>query len=473
MKNSTIVTIVTAVSAMVAISLLAWWLVVPPSMQIDERLARELAPGEGVDVAGAPVVIEGELQTFDGTPSSLSGQWREFRGPGRANVCNDGVQLADTWPADGPAVIWSVALGEGYAGPAIANGCVYVMDYDGDFGGDALRCFSFDDGKEIWRRSYKVKIKRNHGMSRTVPAVSEKYVVAIGPKCHVMCANAITGAFLWGIDLAAEYKAEIPMWYTGQCPLIDDGVAVIAPGGGSLMIGVDCATGKVLWRTPNPHGWQMSHSSIMPMTFAGRAMYVYCAVGGVVGVDAEGDGRGQILWETSEWNHKVVSSSPTILDEGRILVTAGYGAGSMMLRVTENSGTFSVAKLYEWTKKVFSCEQHTPIFYKGHLFSVLPSDAGAMKKMLVCLSPDGEVAWTSGKDHRFGLGPFLVADDKMFILSDDGELTMARATTDRYDELASAPVLDGREAWAPIAIADGRMLVRDFGRMVCLDVRAK
>ena len=73
-----------------------------------------------------------------------------------------------------------------------------------------------------------------------------------------------------------------PDFYSGQCPLIDNDVAVLAPGGKALMIGVRCSDGEILWRTPNPDSLLMSHGSIMPMVIHGRKMYVYNAVGGVV-----------------------------------------------------------------------------------------------------------------------------------------------------------------------------------------------
>jgi outer membrane protein assembly factor BamB len=137
--------------------------------------------------------------------------------------------------------------------------------------------------KELWRRSYGLSIKRKHGMSRTVPAVTADYVLTIGPRCQVMCVKRETGDFLWGIDLVKEYQTEVPLWFTGQCPMIDNNKAILAPGGSALMIAVDCATGKVLWETPNPDKLKMSHSSIMPWTLNGKRMYVYSANGGVVG----------------------------------------------------------------------------------------------------------------------------------------------------------------------------------------------
>ena len=161
-------------------------------------------------------------------------------------------------------MLWSVEVGEGYAGPAVLEGRVYLLDYDQKKQADVVRCLSLADGKEIWRYSYPVKIKRFHGMSRTVPAVTDKYVVTLGPKGHVTCLDSKTGEFRWMLNLVKEYGTTIPQWYAAQCPLIDDGKAIIAPGGTVLMMAVDCETGKIVWQTPNPDKWVMTHSSIVP-----------------------------------------------------------------------------------------------------------------------------------------------------------------------------------------------------------------
>ena len=80
-------------------------------------------------------------------------------------------------------------------------------------------------------------------MSRTVPAVTDEYILTIGPRAHVMCVQRENGEFIWGLDIEKEYMPEIPFWYTGQCPLIDNGNAIIATGGSAVMIAVDCASG--------------------------------------------------------------------------------------------------------------------------------------------------------------------------------------------------------------------------------------
>ena len=257
--------------------------------------------------------------------------------------------------------------------------------------------------------------------------------------------------------------------------LLDGDIAVLAPcGDQALLVGVDCESGTILWQTPNPQGLQMSHSSIMTMTLNNRRMYVYSAIGGVVGVSAEEEDRGALLWQTSAWSSKVVAPSPVILDGGRIFLTAGYGAGSMMLQVTEDEGEYTVKPLYEYRpQEGLACEQQTPVLYDGHLFRILPKDAGVLRNQFVCFHPDGRIIWTSGSTNRYGLGPFMVADDKFFILGDDGVLTMARASTEGFKPLARATVVDGRDPWGPLAIAGGRMLLRDSTQLVCIDLRAE
>lgn len=476
MKDNLIVSAIAVIGTVSACLALAWWQNVDVSSMVVKRLALpgEISQASTVSTTAVEIIAIGEkFKKGDGLPSQISGAWANFRGPNHDNISPEDLKLADTWPAEGPPALWSVDLGEGYAGPAVRDGRVYLLDYDNRGEADVLRCLSLDGGKEIWRRWYKVRVKRNHGMSRTVPAVTARHVVTIGPRCHVMCVDAANGDLKWGIDLEKDWGTQVPMWYTGQCPFIDGDQLVLGVGGKALMMGVDCETGTILWQTPNPKGWQMSHSSVVTMKINGRRMYVYPAIGGIVGVSAEDKDRGTLLWDIPEWNHSVVSPSPVPFDDGRIFVTAGYGVGSAMFKVSEESGKYGIKRLYVLDKKVFACEQHTPIFYRNHLYSILPADAGPSRKEMVCMDPDGKVAWSSGQSDRYGLGPYLVADNKIFILSDDGVLTLIKATHEKFVRLAQAKVLDGKEAWAPMALVNGRLLARDYGRMVCLDVRAK
>ena len=421
------------------------------------------------------VIIGEKFKAYSSVTSSLTGKWPRFRGADMDNINKEKITLIDSWGKAGPKILWKVELGEGHAAPAVYNGKVYILDYDERKKNDALRCLSLETGTELWRRWYSVSLKRNHGMSRTTPAVTDKYVVTIGPKCHVMCCNPQNGDFLWGIDLSKNYNTEVPLWYTGQCPLIDHDIAVIAPGGSSLLIGVDCATGKVVWQTPNPDKWKMSHSSVMTMTLGGKKMFVYSAIGGMSGVSAEGADVGKALWKISAFNPSVIAPSPVQLGTDKIYMTAGYGAGAAVYHVIRTGDTYSITVIKNYKPKDgLASEQQTPILYNHYLFGILPKDAGERRNQFVCCSPDDvqKILWTSSSTDRYGLGPYIIADGKFFILNDEGTLTIARVSTSKFIFLDKAKIIDGQDAWGPLAIADGRLLMRDSKEMVCIDVRA-
>jgi outer membrane protein assembly factor BamB len=450
-----------------------WWRLHDPgrSWEVSGPDADGFTDHEGIE---EDIVIGEHFRRFSDAGPAAGERWPRFRGEHSDNILRSDIPLIDNFGNQAPEVLWSVTLGEGHAGAAVFDGLVYVLDYDEEIRADMLRCFDLKTGEEIWRRWYEVQIRRNHGMSRTVPAVTEDYILTIGPRGHVMCLDRVTGDFLWGLDVEMEYDSEIPLWYTGQCPLIDNGVAVIATGGSSLMIGIDCASGEILWETPNPGDWNMSHSSVMPFEFGGRSMYVYSASGGVAGIAADGPGAGSILWETSQWNHPVVAASPVCTPDGKIFLTAGYGAGSMLLQLHEQNGTFQVEVLTSYRPgEGMSSEQQTPILANGYMYGVLPKDARTLRNQLVCVrsADPTDIVWSSGPTSRFGLGPFILADGKFFLMDDDATLFIIQHSESGYVELDSVKLFDGHDAWGPLAIADGYLVLRDADKMICIDLK--
>ena len=281
--------------------------------------------------------------------------------------------------------------------------------------------------------------------------------------CHVLCLDSGTGEFRWAFDLVKQFGTVVPEWYAGQCPLIDNSRAIIAPGGtDTLMMAVELSTGDIVWKTPNPDGWNMTHSSIIPMDFAGHRMYIYCASGGVVGVAAE---DGSVLWKTTDWRISIATvPSPVLVGEGRIFICGGYNSGSIMLQLKEQKGGIAVETVYRLKPKIFGSDQQTPVFYKGNIYGVRPD------KQLVCLSLEGKILWASGSNHRFGLGPYMIADGMIFLMDDSGTLTLAEAVPTGYKQLAQAKVLEGHDSWGPMSLTDGRLIVRDLTRMICLNV---
>jgi len=424
--------------------------------------------GSSVNPTAPPTDLQGIFTTGDGKPVDLPGDWPRFRGRRFDDISAETVPLIHSFPESGPPKLWSIPAGEGYAGVVVKNGRVYFLDYDAINRADVIRCLALVDGKDIWKRAYAVDVVRNHGMSRTVPAVTDHYLLTLGPKCHVVCVDAISGNYLWGIDLVRDYHVTIPAWYAGQCPLIDStgdtDRAILGTAGDCLLMAVECSSGKVLWKTPNPHNWAMTHTSVMPMTILGRRMYVYVASAGVAGVSAD---DGTILWEYLGWRvPQATVPSPLQIDERRIFLCGGYGSGSMMLQISSNGSRFAAKQLYTLKPTVFGAEQHTPILYHDHIYGVIPGG------QLVCLGLDGKQIWASGAKARFGLGGFMIADGMILLTNDTGRLSAVEATDQGFHLLAQAQLFeDGDESWAPPALAGGRLITRDMTRMVCLDMR--
>lgn len=460
-------TIVPASTAVIGTIALAVWLGGSEVRGLQQRVppVEEEAPPE----PARPIAETGEHRATGLEPPVLPGSWPRFRNARFDNVARDTPPLARSWPPDGPPVLWSREVGEGHAGVAIRSGRVYITDFDADRRRDVIRCLSLQDGRDVWSFSYPTDVQRKYGMSRTVPAVSEKYLVSIGPMCQVVCLDTPTGQFRWAIDLVREFGTKVPSWYTGQCPLIDNGRAIIAPGGeGALMIAVDCESGEIAWQTPNPDNWKMTHSSIIPTEIGGTRMYLYPSGGGLVAVSAE---TGEVLWTDPTWRVTFANvPCPVPLGDGRIFLTGGYGGvGSRMIRVRKRDDEYRVETLFHLKEQEFSAEQHTPIYFGGHLYGVIVGGR------LVCLHPSGRIAWATERSNRFGTGrgPYLIADGLLFLLTNTGELVLVEATGGGYTELDRARTFTAKQAFGPMAIAGSRLICRDETTLKCLDVRRK
>ena len=474
-------TLIPAGVVVVLAFVLFWWLLKVQPLDLSERI-----PGMDnrpkMEARSDTVIIGQFFDTLAEMDAVVPGDWPRFRGSDLDNISKDTTPLAESWDSSGPAIIWRTTLGEGYAGPAVHNGRVYLLDYNERKKADALRCFSLSSGKELWRRWYYVDLKRNHGYSRTIPAVTDKYVVTLGPRSHVMCVDPVKGNMLWSHDLEKEFgikgteKGRItPDFYSGQCPLIEDGIAVLAPGGRALMIGIDCASGKILWQTPNPDSLRMSHGSIIPMVIHDKRMYVYNAVGGVCGISAEKTDVGKLLWITTEWSPATTAASPLFLGNNEIAVFGSYGAGGARISINYDGLKYSatVKEQHKATSGLAS-DQQTPVIIGNYIWSVLPENAGALKKQLVCYKKSNllTAVWSSGKENRFGrgLGPYIVSGDKLYLLDDDGNLYFYKIEENKVTLIASHKVIKGIEAWGPMAIAGKYLIMRDARNLLCLNI---
>jgi len=394
-----------------------------------------------------------------------AGDWPQFRGP-RRDATSSATGLLREWPEGGPQQLWSVEACEGYAGAAIVDGRVYFNDYDREAGTWLVRCLQLADGKELWRFTEERKIRPNHGITRTVPAVDGELVFSFDPKCVLHCLDAATGEELWRKSMVADYGGRIPSWYNGQCPLLEPDRVLVAPGGEALVVALEKRTGKELWRTPNPDQRNMSHASLMPAELGGVRQYLYCTLEGPLGISAE---DGSVLWQFPFKFNVAVAPSPLAVDGERVFLTAGYDAGSVMIRVRRDGEAFAVEELFRLSTAEWNSEVQTPIVHEGHIFGVGKRRRG----LFTCLDLDGQVVWNSTGEAAFELGGFILADGVFLAMEGTtGVLRMIEASASGYTELASAQVLSGPDVWGPPALSDGKLVVRDMTHMVCLQVGA-
>lgn len=464
--------ITVGVALLWAALLLAWHLYDPYKGLSAQEPGADNRPAGTTRKADDVVIGEFFMKYDEPLPKGFTGAWNGFRGAERNNIVNSDDRIATD--ADYP-VLWQIETGEGHAAPAIYKGLAYFLDYDETLSSDALRCVSLENGKEIWKRWYRVRMKRNHGFSRTIPAVGDGYVISLGPEGHVMCCDPLTGDLKWTIDMKETFGTEVPFWYAGQCPLVDNGTLVLAPAGEkALLAGIDCRTGEVRWTTPNSVSFKMSHSSVMPVTLEGKKTYVYVGIGGVAGISAEGSDKGQLLWSTTKWQPSVVAPSPLGISSKRVFLVAGYGTGGALLEVTRNGASWKADILEQYkADKGLSAEQQTPILYDGMILSILPKDAGGNREKLVIYHPSDlhTPVWKSANDEKFGLGPYLAVNGKLFAFNERGTLYVYTINKGSLTLLRKQEVLpDGEDAWGPMAYADGRLLLRDSRHLLCLKI---
>lgn len=410
--------------------------------------------------------------------------WPQYHGPQRNGVSPE-TGLARSWPESGPKVLWTVELGRGYGSAAVRDGEVYILDRTTskpvDQREDVLRCLDLDTGKERWTFAYASPGKYSFDGTRSVPTVTETHVYVAGPFGHMHCVDRKTHAAVWSVNLLERFGGKRPLWGFVQSPLLDgDVVIVAAQGRQGFLVGLDARTGKAVWASP-PLSGRPCYASPVLATLAGIRQVIIAtggqaargrqqAVKGTVASFAADDGR--LLWTYDGWQCRNPIADPVPIDADRVFVVGGYGAGAVMLRVIKAGDGLGVEEAYrvpDWRGQI-----QTPILHDGVIYSDNSGKSG--KGGLTCLGLDGKVKWASSavaNGPTFDRGGVLVADGLILAVDARGTLRLAEANPTEYRELGSVRLLEGKQIWAPLALADGRLLLRDLTKMRCVDVRAK
>ncbi|MFO7900833.1 MAG: PQQ-binding-like beta-propeller repeat protein [Planctomycetota bacterium] len=395
-------------------------------------------------------------------PAARGSDWPQFMGPNR-NGTAPGERLVRSWPKDGPKELWTVKLGPGFGGPAIRDGRVYVLDRQQNRE-NILRCFDLDTGEEKWRFAHPIRGKLSYNGSRSTPTVGEKYIYTIGPFGQMHCIDRATHKPAWTKHLLKDFDSRRHRWGVSQSPLLHKETVIIAPLSktGPGVVALEKATGKVVWKSPG--FGPMRYMSPQVRTIGGVEQILMASYTQTAGIEP---GTGRVLWTYGKWRCSIPVPTPTLLPDDRIFISGGYGAGSVVIRVRKAGGAFQVEP--QWRLKRLGSHIHMPLVHDGHIYAQF--NTKRTHDGLACVTLDGKVKWQTDRDPNFDWGGMILADG--LILAMDGRtgvLRLVEPDPGQYKELAASKVLGGRHIWAPMALADGRLVCRDQRQMKCLVV---
>ena len=197
------------------------------------------------------------------TPSGSSADWPQWLGTKRDGVWREAGVRKDL-PKGGAKVLWRAAVSWGYAGPAVADGKVYVPDFvmpEDEFDGksqggrpregkERILCLDAKTGKAIWSHEYDVTYAVSYpGGPRVTPTIKDGSLYFQGTMGHLRCLDANTGKLKWKRDICAEYNCDPPRWGYSSHPLVHGNlVYAVAGGEGSVLLALDKSTGKEIWK---------------------------------------------------------------------------------------------------------------------------------------------------------------------------------------------------------------------------------
>ncbi len=441
------------------------------------------------------------------TSSAGAEDWPQYLGP-RRNSTSAQKGILRTWPEKGPEVLWTVPVGRGYGGPVVKNGKVYLLDRD-DRKGDNLRCLDLSTGKELWNFAYDAAGTVMFPGSRSVPTVEGDYVYSCGHNGDLYCIDINTHKPVWSKNVWTDFggapsggsarggglAGRFPIWAITQNPLVYGDLLIVAsqaPQAG--VVAYEKRTGNVKWKTPSL-GY-VGYVSPAIVTVNGEDHVVMITpstnpfqrsspdesnLGKVVGIEPL---TGKILWEYDKWNCHIPVPSAVDAGDNRVLVVGGYELGAVMLKISKKSdGSYSATELF--TTVQFGDQTKPPILHNGHFYAQYGTNS--RRDGLACMGMDGKIMWKTRRSPNFDKGSMILADG--LILATDGARTLYLIEPDPsgFKPVASAPLLAAgatgssddpvasrvggtTQNWAPLALADGRLLIRDQSRLMCVKV---
>jgi outer membrane protein assembly factor BamB len=402
--------------------------------------------------------------------------WNQYLGPNR-DATIKGAEILDSWPEQGPKELWSVPLGAGYGGASIFDDEVFVLDRDPGKT-DILRCIDLQSGVEKWNYSYDASGEISFPGSRAVPTVDNVHVWSVGPHGDFYCFDKKSGQPLWNHNLLEEFDGELSTWGVSQSPVIHQNLVIVAPSGaGAGVVAFDKITGELVWKS-RPLSGHNFHVSPTLASFGGIDQVIMISpfdrrdstrTHEVVAFDAN---TGEELWQYLGLRSFATITPAIIVDEKRIFLTdcsfdGSYDPVSIMIEITMEGDDFRVKELF--LTEEAGCKMHPAVLFEDHLYL---NHTGNPNQMM-CLTLDGKVAWNSDSVPGFEMGGMILVNGLIINQNGkNGDIHLIKPSPEAYKELGKASFFDSdkSQAWAPPAYSQGKLIIRDMEKMVCVDL---
>ena len=380
---------------------------------------------------------------------ATAADWPNYRGPNHDGISKE-TGWTTTWPADGPKALWKAKVGMGFSSVVVAKGRAYTQGNAQDT--DTIFCFDAVTGETKWKHDYPAPLdaKYYEGGTSATPTVDGDRVYTVSKRGLVNCLNAADGKVVWTKNLQEELGAKIPEWGFAGSVLIQGDLAILNIGTAGTAL--DKKTGKVVWTS----GTEVSgYSTPIPFDAKGDQAVMMAIKEDVIAVKVK---DGKEVWRFPWKTQYDVNAAAPILSDNKVFISSGYNRGA---------GVFDVSKKPAekiWENKNLRNHMASSILWEGHLY-------GVDENQLRCVEfATGQVKWT---DKVSGKGSLIMADGKLIVLSERGELLVANPSPAGFKPIARAQVV-GDKCWAAPTLANGKIYVRRGpGDLVCVDVSGK
>jgi len=410
-----------------------------------------------------PVTVLGLLTT--GLPAADYAQWR---GPHRDGHSPD-TGLLQEWPKDGPALLWQVTdVGAGYSTPSVAGDRIYLISTDGSE--ESVLALAVKDGSRVWDAKLgKVghpEQNPSYPGSRSTPTVDSGMVFALGSAGDLVCFETAKGKEVWRKQLRTDFEGQYGEWAYAESPLVDGDQLICTPGGtNATVVALNKRTGDLIWKCSVPKGTAAGYSSAVVTDISGVKQYVQFLASGVMGLDA---GTGRLLWRFKKTGLKSPAVIMTPLVSDGMVYSGAFRATAALIKPVLKNGDFTVDELYSGGKLPITQGGVVKVgdyFYGG---------GGGGQSMLCVDFKTGEIQW---EERAFGPCSLLVADNRIYVHGDSGEVGLVELDANRYREKGrftppNPPDRGQAKAWAYPVVANGRLYIRDQNSLWCYDVRA-